>query len=96
MNATEPAQPQCPPIDQSDPIWKRIVDIIADEMSIHKDQILPDQRLLENIGADSLDIIKILMDVEEKFFLEKIPEDEADRILTPGDLYRYVKTQLKG
>ena len=60
-----------------------------------KEEIKPEASFIDDLGADSLDIVELVMAMEEEFDIE-IPDDDAEKIQTIGDALAYVKTRLKG
>lgn len=71
-------------------IEARIKAIIADQLGVSEDEVKPEARFIEDLGADSLDIVELIMAMEEEFETE-IPDEEAEKILTVGDTIEYVK-----
>lgn len=70
-------------------IEKRVKSIIADQLGVTDDKITPESKFIEDLGADSLDIVELIMAMEEEFGTE-IPDEEAEKILTVGDAINYV------
>ena len=71
-------------------IEARVRSIIADQLGITEDEIKPESKFIEDLGADSLDIVELIMAMEEEFQTE-IPDEEAEKIRTVGDAMEYVK-----
>ena len=71
-------------------IENRVRSIIADQLGISEDEIKPEAKFIEDLGADSLDIVELIMAMEEEFQTE-IPDEEAEKIRTVGDAVEYVK-----
>jgi acyl carrier protein len=69
---------------------KKIIAIIAEQLGVHEDEINPDAALIEDMGADSLDIVELVMAMEEEFEME-IPDEDAEKISTVQDIIDYVK-----
>jgi acyl carrier protein len=68
----------------------RVRSIIADQLGITEDEIKPESKFIEDLGADSLDIVELIMAMEEEFQTE-IPDEEAEKIRSVGDAIEYVK-----
>lgn len=68
-------------------IEKRLKVIVADVLKVPEDRILPDARFKEDLGADSLDLVMLLYELEEKLGAT-LPDDDAKRMLTVGDALR--------
>lgn len=72
-------------------VENRIKSIIADQLGVAEDQIKPESKFIEDLGADSLDIVELIMAMEEEFQTE-IPDEEAEKIRTVGDAINYVSS----
>jgi acyl carrier protein len=70
-------------------IEARVRSIIADQLGVSEEEIRPDSNFIEDLGADSLDIVELIMAMEEEFETE-IPDEEAENIRTVGDAVGYV------
>lgn len=62
-------------------VLNKVVDIVCDQLSVNKDDVNPESSFVEDLGADSLDTVELVMAFEEEFDLE-IPDDEAEKITT--------------
>ena len=69
----------------------RVKEIIAKELEVEIKQLVPEAKFIEDLGADSLDIVELVMALEEEFGLE-IPDEEADKLKTVGDAMNYLKS----
>ena len=70
-------------------IEAKIKEIIADQLGLREEEIRNDANFLEDLGADSLDIVELIMAMEEEFDME-IPDDDAEKILTVQSSIDYV------
>ena len=71
-------------------IADRIKDIIVEQLGVNADQINPEAKFIEDLGADSLDIVELIMALEEEFGTE-IPDEEAEKLQTVGDVAKYIE-----
>ena len=71
----------------------RVSEIIVEQLGITKEEIVPEASFIDDLGADSLDIVELVMAMEETFDIE-IPDDDAEKIQTIGDAFSYVKERL--
>ena len=71
-------------------MFEKVREIIADKLSISEDEITMDSSFLEDLNADSLDIVELIMNIEEEFDLE-IPDSDAEKIVTIGDVVKYIE-----
>ncbi len=67
----------------------RIREIIVDQLGVPAGEVVPEASLIDDLGADSLDIVELVMAIEEAFDLE-IPDDDAEKIQTIQDAISYV------
>ncbi len=71
----------------------KIIDIIANQLGVDKDMVTPQANIVDDLGADSLDVVELVMALEEAFDTE-IPDDDAEKIRTVQDIFSYLaKTQ---
>ena len=71
-------------------IETKVKNIIADQLGVGEDEIKPESSFIEDLGADSLDIVELVMAMEEEFEVE-IPDEEAENIKTVGDAINYIE-----
>jgi len=72
---------------------RKVQDILMQQLQINRAQIVPEARIMADLGADSLDMVEIAMKSEEEFNLT-LPDDEAEKIVTVDDLYEAVGNLL--
>ena len=76
-------------------IEQRVKAIITEQLGVNPDQVTPDAKFIEDLGADSLDTVELVMALEEEFGHE-IPDEEAEKLQTVGDVNKYIEdTQNK-
>lgn len=73
-------------------ILEKVKQIIADQLGKDPEEIKPESNFVQDLGADSLDIVELVMAFEEEFDLE-IPDDAAEKIATVADAVEYIKQQ---
>lgn len=71
----------------------RLINAIAEVLDLDKDKITADSKFVDDLGADSLDVLEIIMGIEDEFGIE-IPTDQAESIVTVGDAYGKIKEAL--
>jgi len=74
-------------------VEERVTEIIIEQLGIAKSEVVPESSFIDDLGADSLDIVELVMAMEETFDIE-IPDDDAEKIQTIGDAFSYVKERL--
>jgi acyl carrier protein len=72
----------------------KVKGIIAEQLGVGEDEIKPESNFIDDLGADSLDIVELVMAMEEEFEVE-IPDDEAENIKTVGDAINYINNHKK-
>ncbi len=72
----------------------RVSAIIVEQLGVTKEDLAPRASFIDNLGADSLDIVELVMAIEEEFDIE-IPDDDAEKIQTIQDVISYVKRKIE-
>ncbi|MBI3272729.1 MAG: acyl carrier protein [Planctomycetes bacterium] len=70
-------------------IEDRVIDIVCKQLGVTKDKVKPETSFINDLGADSLDTVELVMEIEDAFELS-IPEEDADKIQTVGDAIKYI------
>jgi len=68
----------------------RVKEIIVEQLGVNEDQVTPEAKLLEDLGADSLDAVELVMAIEEEFGIE-VPDDEAEGLISLGHIVAYIE-----
>ena len=79
-------------------IQQRVAEIITGQLNVNAEQVVPTARFVEDLGADSLDLVELIMAFEEEFKNEiggEIPESEAENLKTVGDVIKFIEGKLK-
>jgi acyl carrier protein len=71
-------------------IEARVKDIIVDQLGVNADQVTTEAKFVEDLGADSLDTVELVMAFEEEFGID-VPDEEAEKLQSVGDVVRYVE-----
>lgn len=72
----------------------RVKEIIAKELEVDAKQLTNEAKFIEDLGADSLDIVELVMALEEEFGLD-IPDEDADKLKTVGDAMKYLQEHAR-
>ncbi|MCF7935970.1 MAG: acyl carrier protein [Synergistales bacterium] len=74
-------------------VMTRLKEIVTDRLDVEESQIAPEASFVEDLGADSLDIVELIMGIEEEFDIE-IPDEDAEKLTNVGEALEYVKGKL--
>lgn len=73
-------------------IEERVKDIIVEQLGVNADQVTSEAKFVEDLGADSLDTVELVMAFEEEFEIE-VPDEEAEKLTSVGDVVSYITSQ---
>jgi len=76
------------------PIDQRVKDIIVEQLGVKSEQVTPEAKFIEDLGADSLDTVELVMALEEEFGIE-VPDEQAEKLQSVGDVMKYIEEQQK-
>ena len=71
-------------------IVDKVMDIVCKQLNVSKDKLTPETSFVNDLSADSLDLVELVMELEDKFGVS-IPDEEAEKIQTIGDAIKYVE-----
>ena len=72
----------------------RVSEIVAEQLGVRREEVVAEASFIDDLGADSLDIVELVMAMEEKFDVE-IPDEDAEKIQTIGDAVAYLKERTE-
>ena len=75
-------------------VEQKVIEIVCEHLAVNKEQVTRNTNFIEDIGADSLDIVELIMELEEEFDIQ-IPDDQAEKIKTVGEAIAFIKTATK-
>ncbi|MBP5342101.1 MAG: acyl carrier protein [Bacteroidales bacterium] len=75
-------------------IATKVVSIITDKLGVEESQVVPEASFTNDLGADSLDTVELIMELEKEFDLS-IPDEEAEKIVTVGDAIAFIENNKK-
>lgn len=75
-------------------IEQRVKAIIVENLSVKEDQVTADAKFIEDLGADSLDTVELVMALEEEFGIE-VPDEDAEKLQSVGDVIKYIEEKSK-
>ena len=73
----------------ADSIEDKVKDIIVEQLGVNEEQVTPEAKFIEDLGADSLDTVELVMAFEEEFEID-VPDEEAEKLQSVGDVIKYV------
>ena len=71
-------------------VFEKIKGLVVDQLDVDADKVTEDASITEDLGADSLDVVDLVMSIEEEFDME-IPDDAVEKIKTVGDIVKYIE-----
>ncbi len=74
--------------------FERVRKVLVEQIDVSEDEVVPSASIVDDLKADSLDVVEIIMGLEEEFDIE-IPDDEAEKIKTVQDIIDHVETKSK-
>jgi acyl carrier protein len=76
-----------------DDVFEKVKDIIVEELAVDSEEVTPEASFIDDLGADSLDVVELVMAFEEEFDIE-IPDEDAEGIITVQDAVDYIEENL--
>ena len=77
----------------SEEIFEKVKGIIVEQLGVSEDIVTMEASFIDDLGADSLDIVELVMGLEEEFAIE-IPDADAEKVVTVGDVVEYIKENI--
>ncbi|MDR2655023.1 MAG: acyl carrier protein [Oscillospiraceae bacterium] len=74
-------------------VFEKVRQVVCDQLDLEEDQVILESSVIDDLGADSLDIVDLIMSLEEEFDVE-IPEEEVDNIKTVGDIVKFIENKI--
>lgn len=71
-------------------VSERVIDIVAEQLGVDKEKVMPETSFVNDLGADSLDTVELVMELEEEFDIN-IPDDAAEKIQTVGEAIDFIE-----
>lgn len=75
-------------------IEEKVKNIIVEQLGVSEEQVKPEAKFIEDLGADSLDTVELVMAFEEEFDIT-VPDEDAEKLMSVGDVYSYITEQSK-
>ncbi|RMF25373.1 MAG: acyl carrier protein [Deltaproteobacteria bacterium] len=72
-------------------VTDKVIEIVCEQLTLDRSQVTPESSFLEDLGADSLDIVQLIMALEEEYHLE-ISDEDAEKIRTIQDIVEYIES----
>lgn len=78
---------------KTEQIFEKVRTIIVEQLGVEEETVKPDSEFLDDLGADSLDIVEFIMALEEEYGLE-IPDEDVEKIVTVNDIVEYISENI--
>lgn len=75
--------------------FDRVKKVVVEQLDVNEDEVTPAASFVEDLGADSLDVVELVMGLEEEFEID-IPDEDAEKIATVADAVAYIEEKTKG
>ena len=75
----------------SDTIESQVIDVIVEQLGVDREKVTPDAKFIDDLGADSLDTVELVMTFEEKFSVE-VPDEDAEKLKSVADVVAYIES----
>jgi acyl carrier protein len=75
-------------------IAQKVMAMVIDKLGVSASEVVPEAKFIDNLGADSLDIVELIMALEDEYGIE-IPDEDAEKIETVGDAIKYIEDHYK-
>ncbi|MBP1747977.1 MAG: acyl carrier protein [Deltaproteobacteria bacterium] len=76
-------------------VTEKVKKMIVDQLGVSETEVVPEAKFIDDLGADSLDIVELIMALEDEYSIE-IPDEDAEKMETVGDAIRYIEDRLAG
>lgn len=73
-------------------VFDEVKEVVVEQLNVNPEEVKEEAKFIEDLGADSLDVVELVMALEEKFGCE-IPDEEAEKIQTVGDAIKYIESK---
>ena len=77
----------------SEEVFEKVKSIIVEQLQVNEDSVNEDAAFIDDLGADSLDLVELIMALEEEFGIE-IPDSDAEKVVTVADVVNYIKENV--
>jgi acyl carrier protein len=75
--------------------FERVKKVVVEQLDVNEDEVTPSASFVDDLGADSLDVVELVMGLEEEFDIE-IPDEDSEKIATVADAVTYIDEKAKG
>lgn len=75
-------------------VAEKVKKMIVEQLGVNESEVVPEAKFIDDLGADSLDIVELIMALEDEYGIE-IPDEDAEKIETVGDAIRYIEEHIK-
>lgn len=74
-------------------VFEKVKEILCEQLDVEEDKVTTEASIVEDLGADSLDVVDLVMSLEEEFDIE-IPDEDVENIKTVGDMVKYIEAKI--
>jgi acyl carrier protein len=80
--------------EMGETVTEKVREIVASQLGVEESEVTPEASILDDLGADSLDVVELVMALEEEFDLE-VPDEDVETLRTIGDVARYIAERVR-
>lgn len=73
-------------------VFEKVKETLCEQLDVEEDKVTPEASIIDDLGADSLDVVDLIMSLEEEFEIE-IPDEDVEHMKTVGDIVKYVESK---
>lgn len=74
-------------------VFEKVRDVLCEQLDVEEEKVTPESSIVDDLGADSLDVVDLVMSLEEEFDIE-IPDEDVENIKTVGDMVKYIEGKI--
>lgn len=74
-------------------VFEKVKEMLCEQLDVEEDKVTPEASIIEDLGADSLDVVDMVMSLEEEFDVE-IPDEDVEGMKTVGDIVKYIEGKI--
>lgn len=74
-------------------VFEKVKEMLCEQLDVEEDKVTPEASIVDDLGADSLDVVDLIMSLEEEFDVE-VPDEDVENMKTVGDIVKYIENKI--